>query len=679
MSGARRRKQHRLTATAAPVPAPQPAQELRGERPPPPVPPRWHPAGWWAVGGITALFLLAFGVPWQPADAAPIGAFDFSWMLALHDALATGRQFGPEIILPQGPLGFLGNDVYDPRTYWASVAARSAVALAVAWALWRAARTLVPDPLLALPWLIAVAALVGRSADHLFPACALLLMFHYFVVNGRRADRVVYVLAVVLSAASLIKVNQPFHAAAAIGTVTCDRLLQRDRRFFLVPLAYLAGVAVFYLAAGQSPASLGAFVWGWFRVTAGHTDAVGLPGPWVDPAAYLLVAACVTALAGALAWRRWRFAGVLLPLGTAAVLLLLYKHSFMRHDKSHVVMGPLVATAAAVLYLPALSVSGARGLRVGGLATVALAASVLGNLLYVYTPEGVVGTVAAVAQRCAANASAAASHLTEPPRLRREWEAARGGVREAVPLPRGAIVEPVDVYPHRQDVVFAHGLRYAPRPVISSLVATAPVLAGLNARHLRSPAAAPTVLFDVELVDGNYPTMLDGRSLPELLTLYDVADASGGMLVLRRSPAPRAYRFEPLATLAGRFDVPVAIPEPAGAPIWARLRFKRRAAGRVLAMLYKAPTLHVEIGTRGGGGELKQYRLLPTLAEAHGFLLSPLIADRHAYARLASETWATDLAPAAVTTMTVYVADGSQETSFDPDFEVELQRLEFDR
>ncbi|HZK82586.1 MAG TPA: hypothetical protein VFC46_15995, partial [Humisphaera sp.] len=78
-----------------------------------------------AVAAIAGLFILTFTVPWQPVSAAGVGPFDYSWMLLLNDAIATGRQFGNHIILPQGPLGFIGTFVYDPRTYWWIIAARS--------------------------------------------------------------------------------------------------------------------------------------------------------------------------------------------------------------------------------------------------------------------------------------------------------------------------------------------------------------------------------------------------------------------------------------------------------------------------------------------------------------------------------------------------------------------------
>ena len=60
-------------------------------------------------------------------------------------------------------------------------------------------------------------------------------------------------------------------------------------------------------------------------------------------------------------------------------------------------------------------------------------------------------------------------------------------------------------------------------------------------------------------------------------------------------------------------------------------------------------------------------------------MLSPLIKDRAGYALLGSRSWSGDLASARVDTMTISVDDGSQDASFDPDFTVEFQRLEFQR
>jgi hypothetical protein len=636
-----------------------------------------------ACGAALGLFALALLVPWQPADRGPIGAFDYSWMLVLHDAAAAGRQFGREIILPQGPLGFIANDIYDPRTHVIVLLARSAIAITIAAVLWKAAKPVMARPPLALAWAVAILALVGRTTDHLYPACAALLLFAYFVVNDRRARWDVYALAVVLGVASLVKVNHALHGLVAIAAIGVDQVILRrgNWRAALMPLAYAASFLAFYLAARQRPWNLFAFIRGWVLTTGGYAEANGLPGAWIDAAAYLVVAAMIVAMVTAFAWRRWRRGGLILPVGTAGVLLLLYKHSFLRQDNAHAQIAPMVATALALAYAPPLC-----GLARGGkrervvlltvMSVVAVSALVTTSILSSYTGESLAGYSMSVAKRCADSTSSALRGITDPSHLRREFDATQSAIRDEVRIPFEKIEGSVDVFPHRADVLFAYGLPYQPRPSVYALGAASPALAEMNAAHLRDAASAPrSILFNVELVDRNFPTILDGRCLPELLTLYDVIDTTGDMLVLRRSPVPRTYRFTPLLTRRANFDEPIAIPAATDAPLWAKIHFNRRAAGRVVSLLYKPLTLGIEVHTRGNA-EPQTYRLLPTLADEQGFLLSPLVADRSAYAALASRPSSGEPAALNVTAMKVIVADGSVETFFEDDFEIDLQKLE---
>jgi len=148
-----------------------------------------------------------------------------------------------------------------------------------------------------------------------------------------------------------------------------------------------------------------------------------------------------------------------------------------------------------------------------------------------------------------------------------------------------------------------------------------------------------------------------------------VIDTSGDLLVLRRSPSPRAYHFAPLATLHGRFDQPVGIPQVDDAPLWATFHFKRHAAGQIISLLTKPPTLGIEVHTRGA--EPQTFRFLPGLAEEQGFLLSPLVADRSAYVALTSGH-----SPLNVTALKIFVADGAVETYFEEDFTIDVQKLD---
>ena len=417
-------------------------------------------------------------------------------------------------------------------------------------------------------------------------------------------------------------------------------------------------------------------MWGWKEVALGHADAVGLPGPAIDPIIYLIIVAMVVGLIGYDHWKRRRWRGALLPAAMAATLLLFYKHSFMRFDLWHVHMGPMVLAAIALIYAGILWNRHGRNVRRMACVNAVLAAAFASSILN-YTPRrNLVEYCGYVMLQCGDNISAAASAFTDRSRLHRQWEAARAKLRQDNPLPLEKITGTVDVYPHRQDIVFAYGLDYHPRPVISSLVATSPTLADVNARHLRGLDAATTILFDIDLVDHNYPTILDGQCLPEILTRYDLIDSTHALLVMRKSPLPRSWRLVQLGHDHGTLGQPLPLPMNPATPIWVRIHLKKSALEPLLGAVYKMACANIHVRTVGGDEE--DYRLLPSLAE-QGFLLSPLLKDRAAFAKFMGRTWAKELRPNMIEQITVTVEAGFHESAFQPAFNVDWFGLEFER
>jgi hypothetical protein len=621
---------------------------------------------------FAAIFILSLTVPWQPASEVKFGPIDFSWMLLVHHAIATGMQFGKQIIMPEGPLAFIGTDVYDARTYPALIIARTLIALAALWSLLELGRRSISTPSRALIWLIAIILLMGVSPDCFYPDCAILLLLNYFLVHGRRLCASAVAMLIVLAAASLIKANQVMYAALVTAILTADQAAQRRSRSYLPAAIYLIALASFYLAARQSPRSVGSFVWGWWHVLVGHAQAAALAGPVVYPLAFVLAAILVVAIIGRSEWKARRWAGMALVAGIAATLLLLYKHSFVRQDAFHVPIAPAVALALLIMYLPVMWQGTARGLRGSMLVEIALCGTVLWSALSSYSNTNPLDYTVAAFRQCGQNVMAAVDHIADPDRQTRESDAARREVRLRWPLPRSAIVGTVDVYPHRQDLVFAYALAYAPRPVCCSFLANIPVLASINARYLASPAAPQTILFDIDPVDQKYPTLLDGASLPELLARYDLIDDSGAMLILRRAAVPRRYAFSPLAAQTAQFDQPIAVPSSAAGMIWVRIEFRKRAIGKLVSAIYRPAILGIVVDAADGARS--HWHLLPDLAE-QGFLLSPLIDDRGVLADLYRGSASRLLANKRVKTMTISVDDGSRSAAFDPDFTVTFQRL----
>jgi hypothetical protein len=209
----------------------------------------------------------------------------------------------------------------------------------------------------------------------------------------------------------------------------------------------------------------------------------------------------------------------------------------------------------------------------------------------------------------------------------------------------------VDIHPRDQRLLIAQDLDFRPRPVIQSYLAYTDKLAQLNADFLASPAAPDNILFDLRPVDDQYPSQADGLCWPQLLSLYDLKNASFEWLHLQKAPIPRTYNLSPLqqttAPLGQWLPVP-ASPDP----IWLSIQLHPNLAGRAWAFLYKPPQL--QIGIKNLAGSAEYFRLLPDRTQA-GFLLSPLISSQTDFAFLGSSQWQDQLHDQFVTEICIRV------------------------
>jgi len=154
--------------------------------------------------------------------------------------------------------------------------------------------------------------------------------------------------------------------------------------------------------------------------------------------------------------------------------------------------------------------------------------------------------------------------------------------------------------------------------------------------------------------------MEDGRSWPELLTRYDVADAEWSFLLLKRSATPRPWRLEPLADLPLRFGEKLPLPPMTNGPIWAAFEINKTPLGTIASTLYKPPTLWLSVFTRDGA--CLRYRLAPGMT-ASGFVLSPVVQNPIAFAELARGGGLPDLAGKQADAVCLTAETGSGSTA----------------
>jgi hypothetical protein len=364
-----------------------------------------------------------------------------------------------------------------------------------------------------------------------------------------------------------------------------------------------------------------------------------------------------------------------LPLaGLGAILFIIFKQGYVRHDRHE------ITAVMALLLISWMCLAMARpdNWRSAGLALLLLLGSGLmaSSMFSRWFPgEGLRTQMGGTFNRYSLVAPVNGVFTGY---LRDDYENKFARLRRSSSLPpmKGG----TDLYSYYQSILFAHDLRYQPRPVIQSYSAYTPELAGLNAAHLRTGHAADNLLFAIQRIDNRFPALDDGLSWPELLTRYDVkgpADAEGTYLLLSRAATPREYHLTPLRDTLVRWGEPVTPPSATEGPIWVEIEIKKTLIGTVVAILYKPPVLMLTVSQRDHGQQ--DFRLVPDMARG-GFLLSPVIGDTRAFAALASADGQRDLVGREVMSMTLSADTRSRSTiCYQSPMAVRFYRLDFPR
>jgi hypothetical protein len=629
--------------------------------------------------GVAGLFLYVLSrfVPCSSVNDYPmVDGIENAWVQALHIAFSQHWQFGQDIVFTYGPWGFLARGYYPP-TYAVSVFAWIILSLVFSWAAWRLACHLSDNRLVAGLWLVGFTAAssipVGDDFNARLVAWGMLLLFLHFFVEEGVFTPIQALLTVSLGWLSLVKFTGMMESVMVVAVIAADNIFRHRRFPWIVPL-WTASLVFFWVAAGQRLSSLSPFLCNSWRITSGYTEAMMLTGKTGvrDAACFLLIVVLLCALTGRVAWARQRFLGALPLAGLGTILFIVFKLGYVRNDRHEITS----AMALLLIALACFAVAWPGRKRAAGAALCLLIASALfaSSVFSSRLPGDGLGKQLAGTFNIYSLFAPIAGPGTGY--LRSHYENNLVSERKANPLP--SMEGDADLYSHDQTILFAHTLPYRPRPVMQSYSAYTPELAEMNAAHLRTARAAGNILFAVQPADDRYPSLDDGLSWPELLTLYDIKDASDDsgtlFLLLSRSVVPRAFHLTPLQNTLACFGEPVAVPAATNNPVWVEIGINKSLAGTVVSTLYKPPVLMLTVLLQDH--TQRCFRLVPGMARG-GFLLSPLIEDSRSFAVLAS-TGRQNLAGLEVVSMTISAGTSSGSTRcYQSPMPVRFYRLEY--
>ncbi len=627
-------------------------------------------------GAGSLLYVLSRFVPCGPT--VYFEAIEGSWIQVLHVAFVEKWQFGRDIIFTYGPWGFLYGG-FHPATHLISVVVWTILSVIFWCAAWRSARLCLDNEWLAGLWFVAFGAVAGltilMNMDARLLAWILLLLLLHFFTDDRPFSSVQVSLVISLGLLCFIKCSFFPAASLTILVIAADNVW-RQRRFPWILIVFGASLLLFWGLAGQQLRSLAPFLDNSWRIGSGYTEAMSLTRATEirDICLYLGATALLGAMAGYGAWRRLRWFGILPLVGLVFVGFTAFKSGYVRHDTHEawatiqLLLGALTCQAIAWQLAQkkrwVLVSSFVPTLLILLLASVNLArhteSRLVPALMQTFGIRNLISPLALFHDRG---------------RLLEADEGYLAYLRDRFPLP--PIEGSVDAYPWNQYAIFAHGLRYHPRPVIHSYSAYTPELAELNAAHLRSTNAPDNILFDIRPIDNHYPALEDGSSWPELLTQYDIKSTNGPFLLLARSPTPRKYQKTLLTEAPISFGQTVVLSAFNDGPVWAEIEIDKSLLGTAISTLYKPPHLLLTVSIRDG--REGSFRLIPGMARG-GFLLSPLIHDRSSFVQLASRDGSSALANLRVDSVAISAATKFGETAcYGSPTRIRLYRLEYPR
>jgi hypothetical protein len=458
--------------------------------------------------------------------AVPRTGLDGSWITGITIARTQGHRFGSDLVFTFGPWGFLerpllvNNQQFVLGALFAVAAATAMYAVGYA-CLRRSLSAAVAAP---AAFAVTVAAPVGEPGLKFLCAS---LVAGILILEKRRATRTggwrgAWPTASLAALAGLmlqVKFSEGTAILAVTGIVAISVPSLRSLAWNAGAAAgaFIAVLALGWLAAGQAPGDLGPWLRGSWQLSSGYQEAMAVEAQ--DRVVGYVLAVLLALVAGAAAVRTARRHRGIVALGVVLLVLATlefgFKHGFTRHDGGHEVTFFLITG----FLLLALAYRARRPIAV--FLAAALALALVPATIDQFDPF-------AARDRWRASAEAVLNDEFRAQLLDEgQWQ-----VQDRYRVPSAMVAEtvghPVSVDPFETTVAWAYSMSWNPVPVFQSYAAYSRPLDELNARAIVAAPADQIVLRQaLEMIDERNTRWETPRYLLALACNYTAGAAEG--------------------------------------------------------------------------------------------------------------------------------------------------------
>jgi hypothetical protein len=557
----------------------------------------------------------------------PYAGVDGSWQVGIHLAIKYHLLFGKDFVYTYGPLAALRLRFPIVLSKWAYIVSDCYYAYILFVAFSSFIRShFRPGPLLFLFCCV----VIGQDweMDKWYQFLLLLFLMNFL----RQPEKKVYLLhaAVLALITFYIKVNAGlinigFFLLVVHYALAVKKLEPRTYIFLLISF-----LAALLLSARLFGASLGSYILCTLYILKDYEDIMYLPlggrlgelAPWFAGIFLLAMFACyVFVLLKIIRGRRLpaQLDTVVTYLLVAAAIFIWYKNAFVRADghvfQFFVMAGPL----AFFLYIFTPPELGKRTVAVFCWAMLGIDVCSLLLLPDSGFPDkmGKLFNFSLITAKVRS-----VGHYAEGIR---NYDRAKAVTDSTTSLPspyRQAVGDhTTDIIPTEISLLYANGLRYAPRPTAQSYAAYDSYLDRLNYERYLSPQAPDYVFFTLDGTEDRSAWMDEGRIKLALLARYRPERMVADQLLLKKQELPRdmiKIKEDTIRTEMGK-EIPV---EKGPGILFTRFLVERNWAGKFRSFVYQPPDLVMEYKLQDG--EVRYFKVFKPLLE-DGMVLNKFV------------------------------------------------------
>ncbi|WP_321896056.1 hypothetical protein [Paraburkholderia heleia] len=539
----------------------------------------------------------------------------------MNVAVGQGLQFGKDLIFTFGPLSAVYTHQYYPSTDTMMLVASGIIVVSLflcCTAVLRSPRQSLllglpilisqcyqPDPiLLGLPFFILVAILLGDRERH--------LLYRSTVLIGAAA----------MSLLPLVK-GSTTPAVAVFGAAALVSLARRSRYLAICAVLIFAGTMMSaWMLSAQSIANLPAYFINQMPIISGYANAMSSVAGDFELIGYVVFALLLIAATYSFIDR----SRIVITVAAAFYFFLCLKAGFIRGD-GHV----LEAAFALILFAYFLCLYRPGKTSAGVFAVCLMVWWLTSNGHIDVSPTTMagrfVGSVRAslhgIGNRLVSGRQEFDENLANTNRE----------IRDEAKLP--ATSGDADVYSVSLSNLFANDIKWKPRPILQSYSAYTPGLAKINDDHLRDNGPA-RVFFKMFPIDGRYPSLEDGASWLTLMGYYQPAGIVKDFAYFDRSAiAHPVSLIGPVGPSVLKLGMPYPMLDHES-PLFVKIDVQPTLFGKLLALAYKTPQLHLVVTY--ADGKSVSYRYVPGMGQT-GFVFSPTISTATEFLALQSPNW----------------------------------------